>query len=86
MRYTPEEAAKLLANRVNQPHYIEWVISMCIKESKPKIANVAELALLDAKKIAMRNTFAARIPECGDFGGIAQNLAFVCQELEIDES
>ena len=36
MKYTPEEAAKLLAGRVNQPHFIEAIIRKCIEESKPK--------------------------------------------------
>lgn len=43
-------------------------------------------ALLDAKSVAMKNTIAARIPECGDFGGIAQNLAYVCEQLGITDS
>lgn len=43
-------------------------------------------ALLDAKSIAMKNVFAARIPECGDFGGIAQNLQYVCEQLGITDS
>lgn len=30
MNYTPEEVAKLLANRPNQPHYIESLIHRCI--------------------------------------------------------
>ena len=41
-------------------------------------------ALLEAKTIAMKNTIAARIPECGDFGGIAQNLAYACEKLGIE--
>ena len=31
---------------------------------------------------AMFNTLAARIPECGDFGEIAQSLSFVIQEIQ----
>lgn len=33
MKYTPEEVAKLLANRPNQPHYIEAMIRHCIDEA-----------------------------------------------------
>ena len=40
--------------------------------------------LFDAKRISMHNTMAARIPECGDFGAIAQNLAYICQEFGIE--
>lgn len=54
-------------------------------DDKALVENHVKLALLDAKSIAMRNTVEARIPECGDFGGIAQNLAFVCQELGITD-
>jgi hypothetical protein len=42
--------------------------------------------LLEAKAVAMKNTISARIPECGDFGGIAQNLAYVCEQLGITDS
>lgn len=31
MKYTPDEVAKLLANRPNQPHYIEALIGKCVK-------------------------------------------------------
>lgn len=34
MKYTVEEAAKLLADRINQPHYVESVIRKCIDEEK----------------------------------------------------
>lgn len=33
MKYTPEEVAKLLANRPNQQHYIEAMIRKCIDEA-----------------------------------------------------
>lgn len=39
-------------------------------------------ALIDARDLAMKNTVAARVPECGDFGAIAQNLDWVVAELE----
>lgn len=31
MKYTPDEVAKLLANRPNQPHYVEALIGKCVK-------------------------------------------------------
>lgn len=42
-----------------------------------------EKCLKDARSTAMINTYNARIPECGDFGDIAQNLDYVCNELGI---
>lgn len=33
MKYTNKESARLLANRVNQPHYISAIIQKCIDES-----------------------------------------------------
>lgn len=39
-------------------------------------------ALGDARELAMRNTVAARIPECGDFGAIAQNLDWAVDEIK----
>lgn len=48
----------------------------------PFLTNDARYALQDALAVAMENTAAARIPECGDFGSIAQNLSwFVSTEL-----
>lgn len=49
------------------------------------LSDEIKAALLDAKAIAMKNTIAARIPESGDFGGIAQNLAYVCEQLGIKD-
>lgn len=43
MRYTPEEAAKLLANRINQPHYIAFVIRKCIAEARETEAAAAKI-------------------------------------------
>ena len=37
--------------------------------------------LVEACDIAMDNTVRARLPECGEFGGIAQNLGFVVDRL-----
>lgn len=31
MEYTPQEVAKLLANRPHQPHYVEWLLEQCLK-------------------------------------------------------
>lgn len=39
-------------------------------------------ALKEARDLAMKNTLAARIPECGDFAEIAQNLDWVITQLE----
>jgi hypothetical protein len=37
--------------------------------------------LLELKALAMNNTVKARIPECGDFGHIAQDLDYICNLL-----
>jgi len=34
MNYTPEEVAKLLANRPNQPHYIAALIAECVATAR----------------------------------------------------
>jgi hypothetical protein len=31
MNYTPDEIAKLLANRPNQPHYVKALIGKCVR-------------------------------------------------------
>lgn len=31
MKYTPAEVAALLANRPNQPHYVQVLIEKCVK-------------------------------------------------------
>lgn len=38
--------------------------------------------LQENRALAMRQTMAARIPECADFGGIAQDLDYVIQLIE----
>ena len=38
MHYTPEEVAKLLANRPNQPHYIASLIAECLAGERARIA------------------------------------------------
>lgn len=38
-------------------------------------------ALKRARNLAMEQTLAARIPECGKFGEIAQDLDYACNEL-----
>ena len=43
----------------------------------PEVRN----ALLEALYIAMRFALEARIPECGHFGAIAQNLDYVCTTM-----
>lgn len=47
MLFNSDEAAKLLGNRINQPHYIKWMIEKCIEESN-KVARAK--ALEDAAK------------------------------------
>ena len=37
--------------------------------------------LMAARSLAMKNTMAAKVPECGDFGAIAQDLDYVCSQL-----
>ena len=41
MNYTPEEVAKLLANRPNQPHYIAALIAECVDTERAKWREVA---------------------------------------------
>lgn len=38
-------------------------------------------ALIESRETAMRYTLLARIPECGHFGGIAQNLDYICSAM-----
>lgn len=45
------------------------------------VAPEAMRALIEAHDLAMKQTVQARIPECGDFGAIAQNLAFVLDQM-----
>lgn len=42
--------------------------------------------LIAARDRAMRMTMAARIPECGDFGAIAQALDYVVNKLYPEEN
>jgi hypothetical protein len=46
------------------------------------VAQQVKRALQDACNLAMRNTLAARIPECGDFGAIAQDLSWALDNLD----
>jgi hypothetical protein len=41
MNYTPEEVAKLLANRPNQPHYIAALIAECVDTERKRCAAIA---------------------------------------------
>ena len=45
------------------------------------IPDQAMQAIQEACRSAMHYTAAARIPECGEFGAIAQNLSFALQEI-----
>lgn len=31
--WTPEEAGRVMGNRVNQPHYVEWIVRKCIERT-----------------------------------------------------
>jgi hypothetical protein len=42
MRYTPEEVAKLLANRPNQPHYIASLIAECVAAERERCAKLCD--------------------------------------------
>ena len=48
----------------------------------PTRLDLVMLALTRARSVAMRNTVEARIPECGDFGSIAQDLDWAIGEME----
>ena len=48
---------------------------------KHEIPKEALQAIKEACIEAMHYTVAARIPECGNFGRIAQNLSFALQEI-----
>lgn len=52
--------------------------------SASELSDDQQRALLDARDIAMRFTLQARIPECGEFAAIAQNLDWLCNELNLD--
>lgn len=39
-------------------------------------------ALVDACNLAMLYTVKARIPECGEFGAIAQNLSYIIDNMK----
>jgi hypothetical protein len=41
-------------------------------------------ALVDARNEAMLWAIKGRIPECGAFAGIAQNLDYLCEQLSIE--
>lgn len=49
-----------------------------------KLTPSIQRALTESRDLAMRNTMVARIPECADFGVIAQGLDFIINELGID--
>ena len=54
----------------------------------PRVRVVYEMlvdAILDSRNIAMYNCVKARIPECGEFAKIAQNLDWLCDTLHIEK-
>ena len=50
-----------------------------------KITPEIRRCLIEARRLAMENTLKARIPECGDFGAIAQDLDFICNEIGVKD-
>lgn len=62
-----------------------WGVDMAELSKYAKLTPDIQRALIESRDLAMRNTMAARIPECGDFGAIAQNLDFIVNELELSD-
>jgi len=58
---------------------------MLVELLKPKLDEQQSKALLDARDIAMTHTLKARIPECGEFARIAQDLDWLCYQLNIEK-
>lgn len=52
--------------------------------SAPELSDDQRRALLDSRDTAMRFTWQARIPECGEFAAIAQNLDWLCNDLNLN--
>lgn len=50
MQYTPKEVAAILANRPQQPHYVQWMIEQCMQSQLIRqVKAEAELETLRAK-------------------------------------
>lgn len=62
-----------------------WGVEMSDISKYAKLTPDIQRALIESRDLAMRNTMAARIPECGDFGEIAQNLDFIVNELGLND-
>ena len=54
-----------------------------VESAKLSLDSEAKEALLNARDLAMRYTLHTRIPECGYFGAIAQDLDYVCHQFGI---
>jgi hypothetical protein len=55
-----------------------------VKTEKPSLVNPLVVAeLVQARSLAMEQVMSARIPECGDFGKIAQGLDWALNEMGI---
>ena len=52
MNYTPEEVAKLLANRPNQPHYIASLIAECVAAERERCAMELQVTRADVQLAA----------------------------------
>lgn len=73
----------------------EWAHSRCVTaynhgksdaeqaslRPKPLMTDEQKAILLECRNQAMKWAFEGRIPECGAFGGIAQDLDWLCTEL-----
>lgn len=69
-------------NYITREEYLE--IEQIISENKIFTPEMIQ-ELVDSCNLAMHNAVAARIPECGDFGKIAQSLSYIIQEINVKE-
>ncbi|HEU4375830.1 MAG TPA: hypothetical protein VFS02_20205, partial [Telluria sp.] len=79
-----EEQARLLnegAELRAKIALLESAHAAAAARAAPGVPAAVMEALTHARTTAMRNTVEARIPECGDFGAIAQNLDWAIDEI-----
>ena len=62
-----------------------WGVDMDKLSKYAKLTPDIQRALIESRDLAMRNTMAAKIPECGYFGAIAQNLDFIVSEFGLSD-
>jgi hypothetical protein len=70
-------------SKIPEPRVIGEAIDDAIRLAELVQGDVFARELRSSLAIAMQNTVAARVPECGDFGSIAQSLYWVCNQLGI---